>query len=70
VIVTRDWLLLFEVCVDKLLIEGTFSRADISFSLLIFDFFFRGDGCVCWLVACASFFWSFDLLRRCVFQQT
>ena len=37
-IVTRDWLWLFEVCVDKLLIEGTFSRADISFSLLIFDF--------------------------------
>ncbi len=47
--------------------------------------FFRGDGCVCCLVACAlwhgwrlllllcshsllsSFFWSFDLLMRCVF---
>ena len=37
-IVTRDWLWLFEVCVDKLLIEGTLSCADIAFSLLFFNF--------------------------------
>ncbi len=52
-IVTRDWLWLFEVCVDKLLIEGTFSRADISFSLLILDFSEEMVVCVVlWRVPC------------------